>query len=80
MSIDQNWLEYQKSHAEAGVVAMGNLLDEGGKEDVLYVLKEIISLIEEIPVSDDKSGAINELLGDACENLEIAHSMMGGGE
>ena len=81
MSIDRDcWRESHKSHARIGIHRMQALLEYGAKEDVLYVLAKNIALLEEIPVSDDESGAIDELLGEGCENLEIAHSMMGGAE
>ena len=80
MSIDQNWRDYQKSHAEAGAMAMGNLLDDGDKEDVLWSIAAIINLVEiALDNVNLPQKAVNDL-EKAHEFLEAAHSLMGGGE
>ena len=80
MSIDQNLLECQKTHAEAGSVAMANLLNDGDYEDVLWSIGEIINLVE---IALDNVNLPQKAVYDlekAHEYLDAAHSMMGGGE
>lgn len=80
MSIDQNWRETQISHVQAGIVAMENLLDDGDRDDVVYVLGNIISILGQIHVPDGMTEEVVDRLDEAQESLEAAHSLMGGAE
>lgn len=70
--------ELLKSHAEAGIVAMENMLDDGDRDDAVYVLEKIISILGQVPVPEDMPGEVVDRLDEAQESLEAAHSLMGG--
>lgn len=78
MEQDENWREYQKSHTEAGITAMENLLDDGDRDDVVYVLGNMISILGQVHVPDDMTEEVVDRLDEAQESLEAAHSLMGG--
>lgn len=80
MKQDENWRDYQISHVQAGIVAMENLLDDGDRDDVVYVLGNMISILGQVHVPDDMTEEASSLLDEAQESLEAAHSLMGGAE
>lgn len=70
--------ELLKSHAEAGIVAMENLLDEGDNEDAVYVLGKIVSILGQVYIPGDLAAEASSLLDEAQEKIESALSLVGG--
>lgn len=77
---DNSWRDYQISYAEAGLVAMENLLDDGDRDDAVYVLGKIVSILGQVYISGDEAEEASSLLDEAQEKLESALSLVGGAE
>ena len=69
--------ELLKSDAEAGIVAMENMLADGSHDDAVFVLGKVASILRQVHVPDGLPDEATRLLDEAEEKIEDAYSLMG---